>query len=101
MPINTAIRAIISRLEAQRAKLEKQRSELKEIISALRGIVTGHPGRVRDLSLNDHEKRLIEEALGRTGGNQTEAARILKITRDQVRYKMAKHGVKRKKAAGR
>jgi len=99
VPITTAIRIIISRLEAQRAQLEKQRSELKEIISALRGIVTGRARSVRDLSLNDHEKRLIEEALRRTAGNQSEAARILRITRDQVRYKMEKHGLGRKKAA--
>lgn len=97
MPINAAIRAVISQLEAQRAHLEKQRSELKGIISALRGIAT--VSRVHNLSLTEHEKRLLEEALHRADGNQSEAARILKVTRDQVRYKMEKHGLNGKKAA--
>ncbi len=42
------------------------------------------------LSLEDNEKRLILEALERTGGNQTQAARLLKVTRDTLRYKMKK-----------
>jgi DNA-binding protein Fis len=78
------------------AKLEKQRRDLKQIITALREIGDLSPHNVSDLSLNDHEQRLLSEALHRTEGNQTEAAGILKISRDKVRYKMAKHGLKRK-----
>jgi len=36
---------------------------------------------VNDLSLND-PRRLLEEALYRAEGNQSEAARILKVSRD-------------------
>lgn len=42
------------------------------------------------LSLEDNEKRLLVQALEKTGGNQTQAARLLRITRDTLRYKMKK-----------
>jgi len=90
VPTQARIRGII-------AKLEKQRRDLKEIIGALREISDLTPHGVRDLSLNNNEKRLVSEALHRAEGNQTEAARILKVSRDQVRYKIAKHGLKRKR----
>ncbi len=44
-------------------------------------------------SLASHEKQLIAEALERAGGNQSEAARALRIGRDALRYKMKKHGL--------
>jgi two-component system response regulator AtoC len=37
------------------------------------------------------ERRLIEEALTRTGGNQREAAEMLSISRDQLRYRLEKY----------
>jgi DNA-binding NtrC family response regulator len=42
------------------------------------------------LSLSDQERRLVIQALERAGGNQTQAARLLRITRDTLRYKMKK-----------
>jgi transcriptional regulator with PAS, ATPase and Fis domain len=41
----------------------------------------------------DHEKRLIVEALSRANGNQSQAARSLRLGRDALRYKMQKHGL--------
>jgi len=41
--------------------------------------------------LADVEKELMRQALERTNWNQTHAAELLGITRDQVRYKMAKY----------
>jgi DNA-binding NtrC family response regulator len=41
----------------------------------------------------DLERRFIEEALERTGGNQTEAAELLSISRDQLRYRLEKYGL--------
>jgi DNA-binding NtrC family response regulator len=41
----------------------------------------------------DHEKRLIMEALTRANGNQSQAARALRLGRDALRYKMQKHGL--------
>jgi PAS domain S-box-containing protein len=42
------------------------------------------------LSLEDNERMLVARALEKTGGNQTQAARLLRITRDTLRYKMKK-----------
>ena len=52
------------------------------------GVAHGEP------SLEDHERELLADALARAGGNQSEAARILKITRDRMRYKMAKYNLR-------
>jgi len=41
-------------------------------------------------SFADHNNRLLSEAFERAGGNQSEAARILFLSRDRMRYKMAK-----------
>ncbi len=41
----------------------------------------------------DLERRFVEEALERTDGNQTEAARLLSISRDQLRYRLEKYGL--------
>jgi len=43
-----------------------------------------------DMSLLEQEHRLLGQALERTGGNQSQAARLLRITRDTLRYKMKK-----------
>jgi PAS domain S-box-containing protein len=46
------------------------------------------------LSLEDNERNLLVRALEKTGGNQTQAARLLRITRDTLRYKMKKFSLK-------
>lgn len=43
------------------------------------------------LSVEEMEKKMLEEALQRTGGNISEASRLLKITRNTLRYRMAKY----------
>ncbi|MEI7705068.1 MAG: sigma-54 dependent transcriptional regulator [Deltaproteobacteria bacterium] len=45
------------------------------------------------LVLEDVERKLIQEALDRTSGNQSRAARLLGITRDTLRYRLKKHGM--------
>ncbi|MCC7155468.1 MAG: sigma 54-interacting transcriptional regulator [Bryobacterales bacterium] len=42
------------------------------------------------ISLEENEKQLVMSALEKTSGNQTQAARLLSITRDTLRYKMKK-----------
>jgi transcriptional regulator with PAS, ATPase and Fis domain len=44
-------------------------------------------------TFEEHEKHLIAEALSRANGNQSQAARALRIGRDALRYKMRKHGL--------
>ena len=46
------------------------------------------------VSLDEHEKALVASALERAGGNQSEAARILRISRDRLRYKMGKYDLR-------
>jgi DNA-binding protein Fis len=45
------------------------------------------------LSFQEMEKRMLEEALQRASGNVSEASRLLKITRNTLRYSMAKHHI--------
>ena len=46
------------------------------------------------LSLEDNERSLLTRALEKTNGNQTQAARLLRITRDTLRYKMKKFNLR-------
>ena len=46
------------------------------------------------LSLEDNERTLLARALEKTNGNQTQAARLLRITRDTLRYKMKKFNLR-------
>jgi PAS domain S-box-containing protein len=46
------------------------------------------------LSLEDNERQLLMKALEKTNGNQTQAARLLRITRDTLRYKMKKFNLR-------
>jgi transcriptional regulator with PAS, ATPase and Fis domain len=60
---------------------------------------TGFDGRsaaatVDGMSLEDHERNLLVRALEKTNGNQTQAARLLRVTRDTLRYKMKKFSLK-------
>ena len=45
------------------------------------------------LSVEEVEKAMLQEALAKTGGNVSEASRLLKITRNTLRYRMAKHNL--------
>jgi PAS domain S-box-containing protein len=46
------------------------------------------------LSLEENERTLLAKALEKTAGNQTQAARLLRITRDTLRYKMKKFNLR-------
>jgi transcriptional regulator with PAS, ATPase and Fis domain len=43
--------------------------------------------------LDELERKALVDALERSGGNRSAAARILQITRNQLRYKLKKHGL--------
>ncbi len=47
----------------------------------------------RGTSLAEVERKLIEQALDKTGGNQVRAAGLLDITRDALRHRMKKYGL--------
>jgi DNA-binding NtrC family response regulator len=44
-------------------------------------------------TLQEHERVLLIHALEAAGGNQSKAARILRIGRDALRYKLKKHNL--------
>jgi len=46
------------------------------------------------ISLEENERNLVVRAVEKTGDNQTQAARLLSITRDALRYKMKKFNLK-------
>jgi DNA-binding NtrC family response regulator len=46
------------------------------------------------VDLDEVERQLLTQALERAGGNQTQAAHLLGINRDQVRYRIEKFGLK-------
>lgn len=46
------------------------------------------------MSLSEHERFLLKQALERSKGNQTQAAKLLRITRDTLRYKMKKFNLR-------
>jgi len=45
------------------------------------------------LSIEDIEKRVIEEALEKTQGNVSDASRLLGVTRNTLRYRIQKYGL--------
>jgi DNA-binding NtrC family response regulator len=45
------------------------------------------------MDLEQVEKRLIAEAMEKARGNQSQAARVLGISRDTLRYRLKKHGM--------
>ena len=57
------------------------------------------PGASLDpMSLPEQERRLLVEALERSGQNQTRAAALLKISREQLRTRMKRYGLLAQKA---
>jgi transcriptional regulator with GAF, ATPase, and Fis domain len=44
-------------------------------------------------ALEEGELRLVVQALEQTGQNQARAARLLRTSRDRLRYKMKKYGL--------
>jgi DNA-binding NtrC family response regulator len=53
------------------------------------------------LDMEQLERSLVEQALARTQGNQTRAAALLGMNRDQIRYRIEKFGLARTEPAGR
>jgi DNA-binding NtrC family response regulator len=45
------------------------------------------------IQLNEFEQELVRQAMNRAGGNQSRAAALLGISRDQIRYRLEKMGL--------
>jgi len=73
-------------LEADDFVLGRVREQSGE---AIRGLQLPAGG----VDLDKVEEQLVRQALHRTGGNQTQAAKLLTLSRDQLRYRMQKYGL--------
>ena len=51
------------------------------------------------INIRQLERDLVEQALARTNSNQTRAAALLGMNRDQIRYRMQQYGLLRKRKA--
>ena len=74
---------------------EGNRLEVKDFGALKPGLVSADafdlpPGGV---DLEELEKNLVVQALRRAGGNQTKAAALLGLNRDQIRYRVEKFGL--------
>jgi two-component system response regulator AtoC len=80
--------------EIQLAHLPAELCDTSGIPSG-RMLVTDLPPQGVDLEdmVSQLERQLITEALTKTGGNQSEAAEMLSISRDQLRYRLEKYGL--------
>ncbi len=52
------------------------------------------------LDIHELERSLVEQALQRTGGNQTRAGELLGLNRDQIRYRIEKFKLAKKDESG-
>ncbi|HET7873238.1 MAG TPA: sigma-54 dependent transcriptional regulator, partial [Terriglobales bacterium] len=60
---------------------------------AREGARPGGNDKAAGMSFEEHERQLLTQALAQAGGNQSKAARQLRIGRDALRYKMKKYGL--------
>ena len=58
------------------------------------GMEAAATGPLAGATLGDIERDLLQQALARTGWNVTRAAQLLGVTRDTLRYRIEKHGLK-------
>jgi DNA-binding NtrC family response regulator len=45
------------------------------------------------MSLDEYEQTIIKEALQRANGNKSQAARLLGLTRNALRYRLSQMGI--------
>jgi len=90
------LRNLIERavLLAESDTLEPGDFETVPTMRAVAGVATDLTLPEGGLDIEDLERRLVVMALERTGGNQTRAAALLGLHRDQIRYRIEKFGLK-------
>jgi DNA-binding protein Fis len=64
------------------------------VTDALRGVDIDVPAAAEGVNLEDVERQLLVQALDRCRWNQTRAGQLLRINRDQVRYRIEKFGLR-------
>jgi DNA-binding NtrC family response regulator len=74
---------------------EEDRLEVRDFGALKPGGATGDPFELpaTGVNLDELERSLVAQALRRSGGNQTKAAALLGLNRDQIRYRIEKFGL--------
>ncbi|HSL24554.1 MAG TPA: sigma-54 dependent transcriptional regulator [Vicinamibacterales bacterium] len=83
----------------ERAMLLAEGERLDEsdfaLLSGKRQVEAGFELPADGVDLETLERDLVKQALRRTGGNQTKAAALLGLNRDQIRYRIEKFGLEK------
>jgi DNA-binding NtrC family response regulator len=90
---NVIERAFILHAGAEELRPEHLSPELRGAATAARRPEKPAAVPQDGLVLEDAERKLIQEALERSSGNQSRAARLLGISRDTLRYRLKKHNM--------
>jgi DNA-binding NtrC family response regulator len=88
------VRELRNAIERAMLLIDRERLEPEDFTTLTRSV---NPTQFRlppeGVNLDDVERQLLTQALERAGGNQTHAAQLLGINRDQVRYRIEKFGL--------
>ena len=89
------VRELRNAIERAMLLIDRDRLEPDDFTTLTRSVEAAQfklpPGGV---NLEEVERQLLTQALERAGGNQSQAAQLLGINRDQVRYRIEKFGLK-------
>ena len=69
------------------------RLDISPVISAASPVTDSTPFPPPGMTLEQFEDEIIREALRRANGNKSQAARLLGLSRNALRYRLAKIGV--------
>jgi DNA-binding NtrC family response regulator len=88
------VRELRNAIERAMLLVERDRLEPEHFTTLTRTVVpTQFRLPAEGVNLDEVERQLLTQALERAGGNQTQAAQLLGINRDQVRYRIEKFGL--------
>jgi transcriptional regulator with PAS, ATPase and Fis domain len=88
------VRELRNAIERAMLLMERDRLEPDDFTTLTRSVAaTQFKLPPEGLHLEEVERQLLVQALDRAGGNQTQAAQLLGINRDQVRYRIEKFGL--------
>jgi DNA-binding NtrC family response regulator len=90
---NVVERAFILHASADELRPEHLPPELRSVAPPRKAEKPASAMPPEGLVLDDVERKLIRDALDRSSGNQSQAARLLGISRDTLRYRLKKHGL--------
>ena len=89
------IREMRNAIERAMLLADKEHLEPEDFTTLTRSVASSSQFRLpaEGVNLEEVERQLLVQALERSGGNQTRAAQLLGIHRDQVRYRIEKFGL--------